>query len=64
MEEYKLYLQDDLNNDNSLTQWFYFSTWNISKEFVLKISIENLMKDDSLYSSGMKPFVYSMKKKE
>ena len=31
---------------------------------MLKISIENLMKDDSLYCNGMKPFVFSVKKKE
>lgn len=64
MSEYDLYLQDDINNDNSLTQWFYFSVKNIQKNNILKLNILNLMKDDSLYSEGMKPFVYSLKHKQ
>ena len=30
----------------------------------MKLNMLNLMKDDSLYSSGMKPFVFSKKKHE
>lgn len=37
---------------------------NIKKGLTIKLVIDNLMKDDSLYSNGMKPFVYSLKKKE
>mmetsp|Transcript_43504 Transcript_43504/g.41967 ORF Transcript_43504/g.41967 Transcript_43504/m.41967 type:complete len:189 (+) Transcript_43504:235-801(+) len=62
MSEYNLYLCDDINNDNSLTQWFYFSMRNIKVNTVVKLNIMNLMKDGSLYSSGMKPFIYSLKK--
>lgn len=60
--EYNLYLQDDSNSDNSLTQWFYFSCMNIKKGTILKVNMVNLMKDDSLYSQGMRPFVYSYKR--
>ena len=48
--EYNLYLSDDTNSDNSLTQWFYFSCFNIKKGNVVRINMLNLMKDDSLYS--------------
>ena len=58
-----MYLLDDTNNDNSLTQWFFFAMRNVKKDTVVRINIKNLMKDDSLYSMGMKPFVFSVKKK-
>jgi len=45
-------------------QWFYFSVMNIKAETRTKLNLVNLSKPDSLYSKGMKPFVYSMKKKE
>lgn len=64
MPEFNLYLQDDTNSDNSLTQWFYFSVRNIRQDLSIRINILNLMKDDSLYSSGMQPFIYSVKKKQ
>ena len=60
--EYNLWLQDDTNSDNSLTQWFYFSCLNVKKGTVVKLNMMNLMKDDSLYSIGMQPFVYSRKR--
>jgi len=62
--EYNLYLQDDTNNDNSLTQWFYFGVRNIKAGTTVRLNILNLMKDDSCYSQGMKPFVWSAKKEE
>ena len=61
-QEYNLYLQDDTNSDNSLTQWFYFSALNMKKGCVVKLNMMNLMKDDSLYNVGMQPFVYSRKR--
>jgi hypothetical protein len=61
-KEYDLYLQDDTNSDNSLTQWFYFSCRNIKKGTIVKLNMLNLMKDDSLYNQGMRPFVYSRKR--
>ena len=60
--EYNLYLQDDTNSDNSLTQWFYFSCINVKKGTIVKLNMLNLMKDDSLYSQGMQPFVYSTRR--
>ena len=62
LSEFNLYLKDDTNSDNSLTQWFYFSCRNIKKGTVVKLNMLNLMKDDSLYSMGMQPFVYSQKR--
>ena len=59
--EYDLTLQGDHNSGKSTTQWFYFSVMNIKKGSTIKINISNLYKDDSLYSQGMKPFVYSTK---
>ena len=53
VSSYDLYLQDDTNSDNSLTQWFYFSCMNVKKGTVIKLNMLNLMKDDSLYSQGM-----------
>ena len=54
MPEYNLYLTEDTNSDTSLTQWFYFSIHNIKGlPNKVRLHILNLMKDDSLYSSGM-----------
>ena len=54
MPEYNLYLTEDTNSDTSLTQWFYFSIHNLKgKPNKVRLHIMNLMKDDSLYSSGM-----------
>ena len=65
MPEYNLYLTEDTNSDTSLTQWFYFSIHNIKgPPNKVRLHIMNLMKDDSLYSSGMQPFVFSKKKWE
>lgn len=62
LSEYNLYLKDDTNSDNSLTQWFYFGCTNIKAGTVVKLNMLNLMKDDSLYNMGMQPFVYSQKR--
>ena len=43
------------------TQWFYFSTKNISKNLKAKFAIKNLYKKSSAYSKGMRPFVFSYK---
>ncbi len=63
--EYNLYLTEDTNSDTSLTQWFYFSIHNLKgRPNAVRLHIMNLMKDDSLYSSGMQPFVFSKRKWE
>jgi hypothetical protein len=59
--EYNLYLNFDFNTLN-YTQWFYFSVRNIKKGHTFKFNVMNLQKDDSSYSHGMKPFVYSSSK--
>lgn len=59
LSEYNLYLTEDTNTDTSLTQWFYFSVHNLKSANKVRLHIMNLMKDDSLYSSGMQPFVFS-----
>jgi len=65
MPEYNLYLTEDTNSDTSLTQWFYFAIHNIKgPPKSVRLHIMNLMKDDSLYSTGMQPFVFSKKKWE
>ena len=60
--EYNLYLQDDTNADSALFQWYYFSVMNIRQDTFVRINICNLSKPNTLYSKGMKPFVYSMNK--
>jgi hypothetical protein len=65
MPEYNLYLTEDTNSDTSLTQWFYFAIHNLKgSPGSVRLHIMNLMKDDSLYSTGMQPFVFSKKKWE
>ena len=65
-----MYLNFDFNTLN-YTQWYYFSVRNIKKGnskyafyghlgYTYKFNIMNLQKDESLYSYGMKPFVYSV----
>ena len=60
--EYSLYLTPDANNENHLTQWFYFSVKNISKGTRATFTIKNLVKDDSLFNEGMKIWVFSANK--
>lgn len=56
--EYNLYLNFDHNTLN-YTQWYYFSVRNIAKDVTVKFNILNLQKDESTYSVGNLPFVYS-----
>ena len=68
-----MYLNFDFNTLN-YTQWYYFSVRNIKKGkstcpltpvligYTYKFNIMNLQKDESLYSQGMKPFVYSVQR--
>ena len=71
--EYNIFLENDVNNKAFITQWYYFSVRNIKKgiaHFIyhkfaglkVKFNICNLVKEESLYSCGMKPFVYSVAK--
>ena len=57
--EYNLVLNFDHNTLN-YSQWYFFSVRNIGKGHTVRFNICNLQKDDSTYSIGMKPFVYSV----
>lgn len=56
--EYNLYLSFDFNTLN-YTQWYYFAVRNLQRGHTYRFNVMNLQKDDSSYSQGMKPFVYS-----
>lgn len=60
-DHYQLYARPDLYTKKH-TQWFYFMVENMRKNFVYRFSIVNLCKDESLYSVGMKPVMYSTKR--
>lgn len=57
--EYQLLLQEDFNTKGHL-QWFYFRVKSMLPQgTAVRFSILNMVKPQSLYSMGMKPFVYS-----
>jgi hypothetical protein len=57
---YNLVLPSDANT-TGYTQWYYFSVRNIKGGQTCKFNLVNLIKDESSYLQGMKPFVYSLK---
>jgi cytosolic carboxypeptidase protein 2/3 len=61
--EYNLYLNFDHNTLN-YTQWYYFSVRNIAADVTVKFNIMNLQKDDSTYSIGNKPFIFSQRQNQ
>ncbi|XP_027693694.1 LOW QUALITY PROTEIN: cytosolic carboxypeptidase 2 [Vombatus ursinus] len=56
--EYELTLRTDLYTSKH-TQWFYFRVQNTRKEITYRFTIVNLLKPKSLYTTGMKPLLYS-----
>ncbi|XP_072573911.1 cytosolic carboxypeptidase 2-like isoform X2 [Paramormyrops kingsleyae] len=56
--DYELTLRTDLYTTKH-TQWFYFQVRNMKADVTYRFTIVNLMKSRSLYSSGMKPLLYS-----
>lgn len=58
--EYNLILQNDINTKGH-TQWFYFRTEHTKAGSNVKFNIINLSKPGSLYNSGMKVLIYSVK---
>ena len=56
--EYELTLRCDLYTEKH-TQWFYFQVSNAKPGLKYTFTIVNLMKNNSLYNSGMKPCFYS-----
>ena len=61
--EYDLVLNCDCNTRGH-TQWFLFRIRNMRAGVAYKLNLINLMKPDSLFSSGMRPVVYSEKDAE
>ena len=60
---YRIELNQDTNNETT-TQWYYFSCRNVKKGLTATFNICNLHKDDSNYNDGMKPYVFSCKRWE
>lgn len=56
--EYHLVLSSDTCTQGH-TQWFYFAVTNMRAEQLVKFSITNLIKPESLYKVGMQPLVLS-----
>jgi len=56
--EYDLELSPDIKTRGH-TQWFYFSVRNMRKGKTYTINITNFCKRDSLYSTGLRPLMYS-----
>lgn len=61
--EYNLLLQNDINT-TGYTQWFFFRVGNTSKDLEVRFNILNLYKSNSLFGSGMRVVVYSMKEQK
>jgi hypothetical protein len=61
--EYNLVLSYDTST-TMYTQWYYFSVLNVKAGCSFKFNLVNMVKDDSSYAHGMKPFVYSAKGNE
>lgn len=59
---YNLLLQNDINSKGH-TQWFFFSVENTAKNLV-KFTILNFAKPDSLFNEGMQLLIYSLKENE
>ena len=59
--EYDLFLRVDSNTRGHL-HWFNFKVKNLEKLQRYKFNICNYQKCESLYSRGMKPYIFSKKK--
>eukprot|EP00282_Hemiselmis_andersenii_P041655 CAMPEP_0172055604 /NCGR_PEP_ID=MMETSP1043-20130122/5362_1 /TAXON_ID=464988 /ORGANISM="Hemiselmis andersenii, Strain CCMP441" /LENGTH=467 /DNA_ID=CAMNT_0012714999 /DNA_START=9 /DNA_END=1409 /DNA_ORIENTATION=- len=55
--EYNLVLRPDLTTGGCL--WFYFLTQNMAKNFTYTFNLVNLYKERSMYSSGLRPLLWS-----
>jgi len=61
--EYHLVLNSDTSTQ-SHTQWYYFAVSHMHAGQVVKFSITNLTKPESLYKLGMQPLVFSAMKEQ
>ena len=57
--EYNLLLSYDTST-TMYTQWYYFSVLNLKAGESYKFNLVNMVKEESSYSHGMKPFVFSV----
>lgn len=55
---YSLVLQNDTNTRGH-NQWFHFKATSTRKHQKVRFQIVNLIKDQSLFSYGLKPLVFS-----
>lgn len=62
--EYDIELKFDHGCPQQYSQWFYFKVSNTRRKTIYKFNIINLVKSESLYSSGMRPLMYSKKEAE
>ena len=53
-------MQNDINTRGH-NQWFYFKMTNTKKNQKVKINIVNFVKNDSLFSYGLKPLTCNEK---
>lgn len=61
--EYELHLSEDYGTSGHY-HWFYFKTTSkFTEKTTVTFSIVNMIKPNSLYSVGFRPFVYSVKQK-
>lgn len=51
-------------NTRGHLQWYYFKMFNIKQNEKYKLNICNFQKGKTLYTRGMKPYIYSHKKNE
>jgi hypothetical protein len=62
-KNYYLALQKDINSECHTTQWFYFRVKNKDNIGIYTFNIVNFVKPFSMFKAGMKPCIYSVKKK-
>lgn len=60
IETYDLIMQNDVNTKGH-NQWFYFKVTSMKKHNKIKFNIVNFIKDQSMFSYGIKPLTFSEK---
>ena len=61
--EFECFMRVDANTRGHL-QWFYFKMFNLKKDETYKLNICNFHKAKSLYTRGMRPFLFSHRANE
>lgn len=60
VETYDLILQNDTNTKGH-NQWFYFKVYNSKRHNRVRFNIINFIKDESMFSYGIKPLIFSQR---